>query len=133
VYNSGTVIEIKEADFRMPAVNPRVQVSLSKASYRTLTTLAKRHSRSMSSIAAEVLNDVLPALEATLALSSDLRKKSPSEIAALKATLETWEKLGKQQVAEHLRRFESLRGAAEVEGGAGAPAPRRPPGTNRGV
>lgn len=117
----------------MPAVNPRVQVSLSKASYRTLTTLAKRHSRSMSSIAAEVLNDVLPALEATLALATDLRKKSPSEIAALKATLETWEKLGKQQVAEHQARFDSLHdGPGSKEKGAHATAPR-PPGTNRGV
>jgi hypothetical protein len=117
----------------MPAVNPRVQVSLSKASYRTLTTLAKRHSRSMSSIAAEVLNDVLPALQATLELASDLRKKSPSEIAALKETLETWELLGKQQVEEHLERFKALK---QTEGSGEAPtraAPTRPPGTNRGV
>jgi hypothetical protein len=117
----------------MPAVNPRVQVSLSKASYRTLTHLAKRHSRSMSSIAAEVLNDVLPALEATLSLASDLRKKSPSEIAALKKTLEAWETLGKQQVAEHQRRFDSLKtdpGSKDKPAPSGGP---RPPGTNRGV
>jgi hypothetical protein len=87
----------------------------------------------MSSVAAEVLNDVLPALQATLDLSSTLRRKSPQEIAALKATLESWEELGKQQIEEHRKRFaqlELLAGDDEADAASGG---SRPPRTNRGV
>jgi hypothetical protein len=73
----------------MPAVNPRVQVSLSRASYKALAVLAKRESRSMSSIAGEMLTQLLPHIGAAYSLAQELKTKSPAYLAAVRDMAET--------------------------------------------
>src|SRR5580692_10401775 len=68
----------------MPTTKPRIQVTLTQATYDALSALAKQQSRSRGSIAAEMLNELLPQVGAAYALVQDLTKKSPTELAALR-------------------------------------------------
>jgi hypothetical protein len=68
----------------MPTSKPRIQVTLEPRTYAALSSLAKQQSRSRGSIAAEMLNELLPQVGAAYALVQDLSKKSPGEIAKLR-------------------------------------------------
>ncbi len=75
----------------MATTNPRVQVMLTKATHRALSSLAKRYSRSMSSLAAEVLNAQLPNLAVALEhVASQMLKLSPDEQEARRRQIDMW-------------------------------------------
>jgi hypothetical protein len=84
----------------MPAVNPRIQVMLPKAQYKALAALAKRQSRSMSSIAGELLSEILPHVGAAQSLMKDLAALSPERIAALQKMAESVEAVNLEWIAE---------------------------------
>lgn|SRR5665811_856384 len=138
----------------MPAVNPRVQVTLSKASFRTLAALAKRQSRSMSSIAGELLTQILPHIGAAYSLAQDLRAMGPESLAAVQELTRNLDRVNAAAVSELRDADAGRKGSprqmdiadAIAAGGqtgprrtrrsgppAGSAGAARPPGTNRGV
>jgi len=125
----------------MPTTNPRVQVTLTRATFRALNTLAKRHSRSMSSLAAEVLNDLLPQLSLALETAAALRKLSPAEQEARRRQLDIFAEQAQAHADEAQGRLYELLGSTERgtprrAGGAQRTRPGKgatPHRTNRGV
>ena len=127
----------------MPTAKPRVQVTLTKASFRALSTLAKRHSRSMSGLAGEMLNDMLPLMEQALAVAAELRKLSPEEQLAKKSQLDMWggEGIARLNGLTGVQRDDFALAEVQVQGPAPGEDARarptgrrsRPPRTNRGV
>jgi len=84
----------------MTAVNPRVQVTLSKTAYRTLAALAKRQSRSMSSIAAEMLTGLLPHMGAAYSMAQDVRTMGPDHLAAVRDMVGALDRVNQAAIAE---------------------------------
>jgi hypothetical protein len=142
----------------MPTVKPRIQVTLTPAIYEALTALAKRQSRSRGSIAAEMLNELLPQIEGAYELAQNLRTKSPGEVAKLRRLAKDLDGHNQRMLDDEIRKLprpapqqmdlaDAI--ATTVRRGPTRPAKaprvstkprrayagrgRRPPSTNRGV
>ena len=134
----------------MPTSKPRIQVTLAKSTHRTLAALAKRHFRSMSSLAAEMLDDMLPLMSQALNVAASMRKLSPEDLAARKSQMDLWtgdaqarlDALERGEMPQAGRQnadtppWEGTETVTQAVSGArqgDRPAAATPPSTNRGV
>jgi hypothetical protein len=109
----------------MPTAKPRIQVTLMPATYAQLSSLAKQQSRSRGSIAAEMLNELLPQVGAAYALVQDLSNKSPGEIAKLRRMAKDLDQFNARMFEDELKKRQ-----VDLEDVAGV-RPENQPATTR--
>jgi hypothetical protein len=111
---------------QMPTSKPRITLTLPQEQYDVLSDLAALQSVSMSSIVVDLIDTTLPALE-RLAIVLEHSSQAPQHLLRdIQAAMGTSEEILWSVGSERL-------GGADGSALAEAPAPHRPPSSNRGV